>query len=231
MVSPFLCRSHLRLLVLLIICLARQAWAHDLPFSYVDLRIDADGVTGTCVVHSFDLGHDLNVVPATLLDPAIASKQFPAITSLLASRLTVQIDGQVVQPQWLGLTVLGDKQMISVQVHYAASHRPSTMTVKAVMFPYDPNHQTYLNIAERGDIAQSILTATNPSFDYFSGSAQGALAVMRKFVPAGIHHILIGPDHLLFLIGLLLPGGRIRRIALIVSMFTLAHCPQAPTST
>ena len=25
---------------------------------------------------------------------------------------------------------------------------------------------------------------------------------MQKFIPAGIHHILIGPDHLLFLIGL-----------------------------
>jgi hydrogenase/urease accessory protein HupE len=47
--------------------------------------------------------------------------------------------------------------------------------------------------------------------------------VIRKFVPAGIRHILIGPDHLLFLVGLLLLGGSIRRLLLVVSAFTAAH--------
>ena len=41
--------------------------------------------------------------------------------------------------------------------------------------------------------------------------------------PAGIHHILIGPDHLLFLVGLLLLGGTIRQLALVVTSFTVAH--------
>ena len=42
-------------------------------------------------------------------------------------------------------------------------------------------------------------------------------------MPAGVHHILIGPDHLLFLVGLLLLGGTIRRLAVIVTAFTVAH--------
>jgi len=46
---------------------------------------------------------------------------------------------------------------------------------------------------------------------------------MLKFVPAGVHHILIGPDHLLFLVGLLLLGGSIRRLLLVVTAFTVAH--------
>jgi hydrogenase/urease accessory protein HupE len=46
---------------------------------------------------------------------------------------------------------------------------------------------------------------------------------MRKFIPAGVRHILIGPDHLLFLFGLLLLGGSLRRLAIIVTAFTLAH--------
>ena len=46
---------------------------------------------------------------------------------------------------------------------------------------------------------------------------------MQKFLPAGIHHILIGPDHLLFLVGLLLLGGTVRQLALIVTAFTVAH--------
>ena len=47
--------------------------------------------------------------------------------------------------------------------------------------------------------------------------------MIRKFVPAGVDHILIGPDHLLFLVGLLLLGGTIRQLVLVVSSFTLAH--------
>ena len=46
---------------------------------------------------------------------------------------------------------------------------------------------------------------------------------LQKFVPAGVHHILIGPDHLLFLVGLLLMGGTIRQLVLVVTAFTVAH--------
>jgi hydrogenase/urease accessory protein HupE len=46
---------------------------------------------------------------------------------------------------------------------------------------------------------------------------------VKTFVLSGIEHILIGPDHVLFLIGLLLLRGSIRRLALIVTAFTLGH--------
>ena len=52
---------------------------------------------------------------------------------------------------------------------------------------------------------------------------QGRLAVIRTFVLSGIKHILIGPDHILFLIGLLLLGGSLSRLALIVTAFTIGH--------
>ena len=38
-----------------------------------------------------------------------------------------------------------------------------------------------------------------------------------------MHHILIGPDHILFLVGLLLLGGTIRQLLVVVTSFTLAH--------
>ena len=66
-------------------------------------------------------------------------------------------------------------------------------------------------------------TGSRPAFEYFAGTRQGVFAVVRKFLPSGVHHILIGPDHLLFLIGLLLLGGTLGRLLLIVTGFTLAH--------
>src|SRR5690606_20849987 len=60
-------------------------------------------------------------------------------------------------------------------------------------------------------------------YRYYTDSTQGTLAVLGVFIPSGIEHILIGPDHILFLITLLLPGGGWRRVLLIVSAFTVGH--------
>ena len=107
---------------------------------------------------------------------------------------------------------------------YAIGNRPGTVTFSAALFPYDPAHQTFLNFYEGDKLtSQAILDGNHRELEYFVGGRQGVLAVMRKFIPAGIHHILIGPDHILFLIGLLLLGGPLRRLLLIVSAFTVAH--------
>ena len=66
------------------------------------------------------------------------------------------------------------------------------------------------------------LWARDPQ-EIVSNNRQGTLAVIQKFIPSGIHHILIGPDHLLFLIGLLLVGGTMRQLLLVVTAFTIAH--------
>src|SRR5205085_7289211 len=85
-------------------------------------------------------------------------------------------------------------------------------------------HQTFVNMYEGETLAsQMIVDATHPRLEYFAGSRQGVVAVIRKFIPAGVHHILIGPDHLLFLVGLLLLGGSTRQLLIVVTSFTVAH--------
>jgi hypothetical protein len=98
------------------------------------------------------------------------------------------------------------------------------MQVEAVMFPYDPIHQTFINVYEETQLRhQGILDASRPALDYYAGSWQGAAAVLAVFVPAGIEHIVIGPDHVLFLIGLMLLGGSLWRLVTIVTAFTVGH--------
>jgi hydrogenase/urease accessory protein HupE len=46
---------------------------------------------------------------------------------------------------------------------------------------------------------------------------------MGTFIPSGVHHILIGPDHILFLVGLLLTGGTWGLLVRIVTAFTIGH--------
>jgi len=204
--------------------LASPASAHPVPFSYVDLKVGRDAIDGTVVAHIFDVAHDLNVEPADrLLDASFLAERASAAIAMLAPRLTVAADGRALTGAWSGVEPVLDRQSIRLHVRYALTAPAGTVTVAAVMFPYDPIHQTFLNVYEGDALTQAILDRGRSQFEYFAGTRQGAFAVIKRFLPAGVHHILIGPDHLLFLIGLLLLGGTIRQLAMVVTAFTVAH--------
>ncbi|OFV92292.1 MAG: hypothetical protein A3G76_15390 [Acidobacteria bacterium RIFCSPLOWO2_12_FULL_65_11] len=210
--------------VIMLVATVRPASAHPVPFSYLDLRLQTSSIDGVFVVHIFDAAHDLQVTPVDrLLDPALASEYARALIDLLAARLEVAADGRVLAMDWSGPEVLADRQSLRLTLSMRVDRAPGTVAVRAAMFPYDPQHQTFVNIYEGDALTQAILDQGKPRVEYFAGTRQGVLAVIRKFVPAGVHHILIGPDHLLFLFGLLLLGGTLGQLALVVSGFTIAH--------
>ena len=201
-----------------------DASAHPVPFSYLDVRLQGTTIEGTLVAHMFDVAHDLNIdPPERLLDPAVAAQQSRAIADLIGRRLTITADGRTATLQWRDAEVVADRQSIRLPFSSRLDSAPGVVAVEALLFPYDPNHQTFLNVYEREALTQAILDRGRTRFEYYAGTTQGAFAVVRRFVPAGVHHILIGPDHLLFLVGLLLLGGSIRQLAVIVTSFTIAH--------
>ena len=205
---------------------ATPVTAHPVPFSYLDVHIEPGALGLTLVVHIYDVAHDLKIEPMErLLEPAILREQAGAITAMLGGRLALVADGRsVAVDTWLALEPLPDRQAIRLRARYNAGGSPGAVAVTAAMFPYDPQHQTFVNFYERGTLTlQAILDRDRSRFEYFAGTRQGTLAVVRKFVPSGIHHILIGPDHLLFLVGLMLLGGSLRRLTFVVTAFTAAH--------
>ena len=205
---------------------AEPAVAHPVPFSYLDVRIEPGTLDLTLVAHMFDVAHELGIDPPDqLLDPSALDPQGNAVIALLQSRLQITAGGQLLTDGvWSAPEPLPDRQSVQLHVRYKTSSVPGSVTVTAILFPYDPTHQTFLNFYEHEALtSQAILDRNHPQFEYFAGTRQGMFAVIRKFVPAGIHHILIGPDHLLFLVGLLLLGGSIRQLLLVVTSFTVAH--------
>lgn len=53
--------------------------------------------------------------------------------------------------------------------------------------------------------------------------ATSATVVAKQYTVAGIEHILVGTDHLLFVLCLIIIAGRFKRLLLTVTGFTLAH--------
>jgi hydrogenase/urease accessory protein HupE len=188
-----------------------------MPGAAVDLNV---------VAHIFDVAHDLGLPDEkALLDPAAVASRRDAIVALLGQRIQVWVDGrQAAATSWSAPQLLEDRLAIQVQAHYALPAAPSRLTLAVSLFPYDPVHQTFVNIYERDAVVlQAILDRNRQQVEFFPGTTQGTLAVIRRFAASGVHHILIGPDHLLFLVGLMLLGGSLRQLVLVVSAFTVAH--------
>jgi hypothetical protein len=203
---------------------AADAAAHPAPFSFLDLHLDRAGATGSLTVHDLDAAYQLKISDAdALLDPAVAQRHGPALAAILADRLRLQFDGVPVAVSMTDPVPVPDRQGIRFALAIQGE-RPGRVRVETILFPYDPSHQTFINVYEDGSLRyQAILDARHSAMDYYTGTWQGAGAVLATFVPSGIEHILIGPDHILFLLGLLLLGGSPRRLALIVTAFTIGH--------
>jgi hypothetical protein len=213
-------------LTLVGIAIAAPVAAHPVPFSYLDVRVQSRALDLTLVAHIFDVAHDLGIErPEQLLDVARLASSGAAFAAFLPDRLQLRVDGRTLSiGPWSAAEPLADRQSIRLNAHIELGRAPGIIGVTTRMFPYDPMHQTFVNFYEGDRVtAQAILDGGRVGLDYYAGTTPGVLAVLTRFIPDGIHHILIGPDHLLFLVGLLLLGGTMRQLLLVVSAFTLAH--------
>lgn len=199
--------------------------AHPVPFSYLDLRLNAGQIDGALVAHIVDLAHDLNVEPPeALLDDKVAQSKKEAIGELIRARLVLLADGQPIGLELVRVEPLPERQALSCDLRLNANIKPSALRIQCALFPYDPQHQTFLNVYEDDRLVhQEIFTQDHQVFVYRPGDRQGWMSIVNEFVPAGIYHIFTGPDHVLFIIGLLLMGGSLLRLLSIVTAFTIAH--------
>ncbi len=210
--------------VLMLAAAPGGAEAHPAPFSYLDARFGDGLLRGRLVLHDLDVAHDLGLAAPDSLgtDDGVRARA-EAIVALMRNRFVLVVDGQPAPWQAVAVRPLTDQSAVEMTWTTTASVS-GRVEVRADIFPYDPNHQTFLNVYESGVLVrQDVLSASRSSLLLYAGSRQGLWAVFTAFTASGVHHIAIGPDHILFIIGLLLLGGSVRRLLAIVTAFTLGH--------
>jgi hydrogenase/urease accessory protein HupE len=202
---------------------AGPAAAHPAPFSYLDIVFKGGAIDGTLVMHAIDVAHELGITPSErLLDAAVVVPLRDRIAAVLTPRMRLR-SNRPLSPRWLSIEPLPDSQQLRMRFTIPGEESGS-LTIDTNLFPYDPNHQTFINVYERGEIRkQLIFMSSTEEYTHYVGTTQGVVAVVKTFVASGVHHILIGPDHILFLIGLLLMGGTWGALVRIVTAFTIGH--------
>jgi hydrogenase/urease accessory protein HupE len=154
------------------------------------------------------------------------------LAGLVSRNIGIAADGNACAP--LPGTVqppMPGRSIVVIVIHYACAAPVRTLTLRdnlAAVFGRD--HHTLASIEWRGGSEQVLLDPNRSEArividDQPAGASaahptdEGALGFFRM----GIEHILTGFDHILFLLALILGGGRIASLLGIVTAFTIAH--------
>jgi hypothetical protein len=207
------------------LAVAAPASAHDVSYSHAELRVTGAHVTLALAVHRNDAAQSLvAAAPDSLLRAAYLAPRAAMLAHVLAPRfqlransvpLVLAFDDAVPDPARHG---------VLLHFHADAPRAIGDVAVHAQLFPENNLHETFLDVYTDGRLArQAVLSAEHADTRVFAASTPGILAVLATFIAAGVHHIFIGPDHILFIFGLLLLGGSLVQVLKVATSFTLAH--------
>lgn len=198
--------------LILLALVPSRAWAHDPALSGIRVLLRANDVVITVSTHVARLRAAAGVTGGmTNAD----------IDRAIGARLRVRLDGADVAP--LPGHVINDASNDLLTWQMIRPGDAQTVDVLSRLYADDASSRTVVTIMRDGQASDDVLLdAQHP--DYITtrpADSFGALA--GRYVRMGITHILSGPDHVLFVLGLLLLGQSLGAVLRTITAFTLAH--------
>ncbi|PYE53837.1 HupE/UreJ family protein [Deinococcus yavapaiensis] len=216
-------RVRLFLVGLLAVC--TFASAHSITFSHVDVRLAKSTTTIDVTLPIAALLHERpSPLPSGTTEAAVRSSTLPknvraSLTALLTARLRLSSNGEAVAPTIKRMRLAGE----DIEITATAPAIRGDLAVSANLFPEDALHKVFVDVYRGEELAgQYALDRSDASFT-LAASRRPLVDVIAAFVREGVHHIFIGPDHILFVLALILLGGRLRTQVEIITAFTVAH--------
>jgi hypothetical protein len=238
--------------VLLSLCAAHWAHAHNVDTSYVRVAIERDRIECRFTLDVFtlqkitelDADHDQRVTPVELQRAA------PALERFLREHVRLELDGtssplgEAADPAWprgAGEALAAPDWHSAESLIAITFRRPLARPAHDVAIAFDFFETFGIRHTVLGsfvvDGRSEEVTFTQPEPDYLFDTEYGTTpaaaatpapsrpslwAALVRFFKLGMEHIFLGPDHLCFLLALLVVG-RLRDWVRIVTSFTVAH--------
>ena len=228
-------------LACLLLAFATNSAAHTLSVSHLDIVVPANGadlqieldlaLRDVALTLPLDANHDEQITWAELL--AVREPLQSLVSSGLA--LSTAAGPCVLATQGLATRRYDDGGYATLKL---SAHCPSSGALRVdyhLLFDNDPQHRALITVRRGTQVVTAIARADATRIEVPMTGGSPFLDFLRE----GIHHILIGYDHLAFLISLLLPAALLLRqkhwqpspdfrsslvhVLGIVTAFTLAH--------
>lgn len=208
----------IRLFVLVIVgllALLPRANAHSASSSYLHIVVQDDvlDVQWSIALRDLDYAIGLDSDGNGAITWGELRQKRDAVVAYALARLTLNADGDGCRPGPVTLLAdqLGDGGYAVLQFAATCSHRPVRIAVRyGLMFDLDPMHRGLLNVMMSGVPHAVALSPEQPSAVFAVTPGYGD--TVRTFFLTGMHHLLTGIDHMLFVTMLLVPAMFHRRL-------------------
>jgi hydrogenase/urease accessory protein HupE len=209
----------------------RLAHAHAVGVSSGEYRIDGKVLYGDIGMAGRDLARWLPAID-TNHDGSIDAEELAAGRETLARAVTdglrVHADAKVCPGSLDRAWALEDEGGIVFQVHYTCPEVPARLTLAMPMLDaLAAGHRHLARVFRSGKPQVKVLDRAHATWDLDDAKATSTAATVGalawSMLKLGVEHILTGADHLVFLLGLILVGGRWRSLVGVVTAFTIAH--------
>jgi hydrogenase/urease accessory protein HupE len=156
----------------------------------------------------------------------LASKR-DVVEREIAARTTVTADGKACPVSLAGATIT-EQDGVDVELHARCDDRPKHLVVHCGFLDVlsaSHRHFAVVSVDDGQKDREAVLLAGNVDLAVDVGASTGSSATSSFWLllKLGVEHILTGYDHLVFLFGLILLGGRVASIVGALTAFTLSH--------
>ena len=215
--------------ILLLLVAAGELCAHELDTSYLTLTADAD----TCKVKvSLDNYDMLRIGLDQDGDDALTEEEMTAgldqLFAFIEPKLSLRINDQPLALVRGKAEVLPEGNgdfFADLYWEVALAERAAVLDARVGWSAHlGENHKTIAQIFLPGQLmVVSVFSAEEPEQTFVSAERKSRWEQVRQFILLGAEHIFIGYDHILFLLALIVVGGRLLNLVKIVTSFTVAH--------
>jgi hydrogenase/urease accessory protein HupE len=230
-------RSFLSLLIIMILLFfgtATTTLAHSINMNYSDLNIEGNEILYDLFIEQKDLFQQFGTDLDSLVNDELASQK---IESYLQEGLRIDADSKPLTMELVSMNMAqkGAARGMEFQLTFIADEEFEQFNLHYdLVFDDAPAHTSVLMIHVGDYFQQDMINSTNRDIhinlpqdqpqDQSKDLPQPKIgAVLWKYFVLGIEHILLGFDHLLFLLSLVLIATRFKDALKIVTAFTIAH--------
>jgi hydrogenase/urease accessory protein HupE len=208
---------------------AGDVWAHKLNTSYANLVARTDTLMLRVRIDDFDMeqmGLDTDGDGALYYEEMEAG--LPQIADFISAHLRVDVNGRRVSFERGTTDISPDNKGNIFAVVYLGAHLPEPpeqVDIDVDFFStFGDEHKCIAKVLLPGkSLEQAVFAADTQRQSFYAHREKSLLEQARAFIWLGVEHIFLGYDHIMFLLALIIVGGRLRDLVKIVSAFTIAH--------
>ena len=204
--------------------------AHELNTSYAIVHVRGDTIAVNFAIEAADITSGFEIMPR-YGDKASADELMAhalQVFDYITSRCAVVADGvQVPWPDPRTRTGLDQEGNTFLRLLYIFGLSEEVVELEMridLSERFAADHKTLVSLFSEKQAAQQVVFSNSePKRLFVVGEPVNLWANAVEFTKLGIEHIFVGYDHIMFLLALIIVGGRLIGMVKIVTSFTIAH--------